>query len=136
MDIQAILPDVFPHYVDLFGAQISQSLIAGVIGTGSFALLVLLYAYYTRHNTHNYFAQIVEMIYSMVYELLAEIGGKEVIPGGITFAVTMFMYILWNNLIGLFGDMVVLVWPAAHHYFRPVTTDVMFNAILAVTAVA
>jgi hypothetical protein len=63
MDIQAILPDIFPHYVEMFGMHISQSLIAGVIGTGSFALLVLLYAYYTRHNTHNFFAQIVEVIY-------------------------------------------------------------------------
>lgn len=28
--------------------------------------------------------------------------------------------------------MIVLVWPWGHHRFRPVTTDIMFNAILAV----
>ncbi len=135
MDIQSILPDVFPHYLDLFGLQISQSLIAALIGTVTFALFAFIY-YYKKHNSpHTYFVQIVDTIYEKVFEFFSEIGGKNVSPTWITFSVTIFVYILWNNIIWLFGDMIVLVWPAAHHYFRPATTDISFNAILAVSAV-
>lgn len=135
MNLQEILPSVFPHYIELLGISIAQSLIASFIGTITFALFAILY-YYKKHNDpHTYFVQIVDTLYEKVYELFSEIGWKAVSPIGITFAVTVFVYILWNNLIWLFGDMVVLVWPAWHHYFRPVTTDVMFNAILAVSAV-
>lgn len=42
---------------------------------------------------------------------------------------------MWHNIFGLIGDMVVLVWPAAHHVFRPLTTDIISNATLAVIAI-
>ena len=38
-------------------------------------------------------------------------------------------------MFGLIGDMIVLVRPAAHHIFRPVTTDILFNGMLAIIAV-
>ena len=43
----------------------------------------------------------------------------------------VFFYILWINLVGLFGDFFVLVIPARHAYFRPVSTDLYFNLLLA-----
>lgn len=43
----------------------------------------------------------------------------------------VFFYILWINLVGLFGDFFVLVIPAWHDYFRPVSTDLYFNMMLA-----
>lgn len=135
MDIQEILPSVFPHYLELFGTHISQSLIASCIGTISFAIFAALYYHKKHDKSHTYFVQIVDTLYEKIYELFSQIGGKSVSPNWITFAVTVFVYILWNNLVWLFGDMIVLVWPTWHHYFRPVTTDIMFNAILAVSAV-
>lgn len=42
---------------------------------------------------------------------------------------------MWHNVFGLIGDMIVLVWPAAHHVFRPLTTDIISNGVLAVIAV-
>lgn len=31
--------------------------------------------------------------------------------------------------------MIVLVWPWAHHRFRPTTTDIFFNAVMAIATV-
>lgn len=135
MDITSILPSVFPHYVHILWVDISQSLIASFIGTLTFAIFTIIYYHQKHTNPHTHFVQIVDTLYEKIYEFLGEIGWKSVSPTGITFSVGVFLYILWNNLIGLFGDMIVLVWPDAHHYFRPVTTDIMFNAILAVAAV-
>jgi F0F1-type ATP synthase membrane subunit a len=47
----------------------------------------------------------------------------------------LFFYILWNNLFGLFIDLFATVIPTLHHYLRPVTTDIIFNAMLAVFGV-
>ena len=44
----------------------------------------------------------------------------------------LFVYILWNNLFGLFLDIFATVVPFIHHTFRPVSTDIYFNAILAI----
>lgn len=80
MDIQKLLPDVFPHYLDLFGWQISQSLIAALIGTVTFAIFAFLYYYKKHNNPHTYFVQIVDTIYEKVFEFFSEIGGKNVSP--------------------------------------------------------
>ena len=47
------------------------------------------------------------------------------------FIVFIFFYILRSNLVGLIGDLVVLVVPTLHHYFRPVSTDLFFNMVIA-----
>jgi|GEM_PF-548827 len=72
------------------------------------------------------------MLYEQIYSFLAQIGGHGVTPKALMFTSTLFIYILRHNIFGLLGDMIVLVWPAGHHRFRPVTTDIIFNAILAV----
>ena len=74
MNLQEILPSVFPHYIELLGISIAQSLIASFIGTITFALFAILY-YYKKHNDpHTYFVQIVDTLYEKVYELFSEIG--------------------------------------------------------------
>lgn len=54
----------------------------------------------------------------------------------IKIVVFVFIYILWCNLVGLIGDLFVLSAPGLHSYFRPVSTDVFFNMVLAFAAVA
>ena len=51
------------------------------------------------------------------------------------FTTTLFLFVVWHNLFGLIGDMIVLVWPAAHHVFRPLTTDIVSNGTLAVISI-
>jgi F-type H+-transporting ATPase subunit a len=135
IDLTSMIPDISPHYVDLAGFPIAQSLIAALIGTGLFALFVWMFMRVKKKNPHSHFVQIVTVLYEQIFSFFAQIGGKEVTPAGITFTTCIFVYVMWNNLVGLLGDMVVLVWPAAHHVFRPVTTDIMFNAILWIGAV-
>lgn len=54
----------------------------------------------------------------------------------IKIVVFVFVYVLWCNLVGLIGDLFVLVAPGLHPVFRPVSTDVFFNMTLAFMAVA
>lgn len=74
MDLKEILPDILPHYTHLLGTDISQSLIASLIGTITFAIFAVLYYYRKHNNPHTYFVQIVDTLYEKVYELFSEIG--------------------------------------------------------------
>lgn len=135
MNLESVIPDIMPHYVQIGHIMLSQSLIAGLIGTGIFSILILIYIVLKRTNHHCYFVQIVEYIYENIYAFLDEIGWGSVGKYALLFTSTIFLYVCWNNIIGLIGDMIVLVRPVGHHVFRPVTTDIYFNGILAVMAV-
>ena len=67
--------------------------------------------------------------------MLTQIGGEHVGRKAILFTTTLFLFVVWHNLFGLIGDMIVLVWPAAHHVFRPLTTDIVSNGTLAVISI-
>lgn len=135
MDLSSIIPDILPHYVHIGHWVISQTLIAGVLGTLSFMIILFCYSFIKKRNPYNKFVQLIEYIYETIYNFLANIGGESVGKYAIMFASTIFIYVLRNNIVWLIGDMIVLVWPAWHHSFRPSTTDISFNAILAVVAV-
>ncbi len=136
MEILDIIPDLMPHYNQIWNIHISQTLIASIVG--NLVFFGILWFYVTqkkRGKTGSYFVQIIEMLYEQIYSFLGQIWGHGVTPKALTITCTLFMYILRHNIFWLFGDMIVLVWPAAHHRFRPVTTDIMFNGVLAVSVI-
>lgn len=135
MDLSSIIPDILPHYVHIGHFVVSQTLIAGIIGTITFALVILSYVLVKKKNPYSRFVQLVEYIYESIYSFLAQIGGDSVGKYALMFTSTIFIYVMRNNIVWLIGDMIVLVWPAWHHAFRPSTTDISFNAIVAVIAV-
>ena len=131
MDLQSIIPDIMPHYVPIGHWMISQSLISGVIWTLLFLIIILTYNTLKKTKPYSKFVQIIEYIYETVYNFLAEIWWEHVGKYAIMFTSTIFLYVLWHNVVWLIGDMIVLVWPTWHHVFRPATTDIYSNGILA-----
>ncbi len=73
MDIQSLIPDIFPHYVTIGHTTVSQSLIAGVIGTMLFVIFVLYYNFISKKNPHSSFSQAVALLYDTVYAFLADV---------------------------------------------------------------
>ena len=135
MDLSTLIPDIFPHQVAVGTVSLFQSLIAGLLGTSVFVILVLVYSHLKKRNPYNRFVQGVDLIVEWVYSMLAQIGGEHVGRKAILFTTTLFLFVVWHNLFGLIGDMIVLVWPAAHHVFRPLTTDIVSNGTLAVISI-
>lgn len=135
MDISTLIPDIIPHLVSIGHYSFFQSLITSLMGTGCFVVLIVLYKLLKNYNPYSKIIQGVDIVIETVYDMLAEIWWEHVWRKALLFTTTIFFYVLWNNLFGLMGDMIVLVRPAAHHVFRPVTTDVLFNALLAIIAV-
>lgn len=135
MDLKALIPDIVPHLVSLGHYNFFQSLITSIMATSLFVVFILLYTFLKKHNPYSKLVQGIDIIVETVYTMLGEIGGDHVGRKALLFTTTIFFYVLRHNLFGLIGDMIVLVWPTAHHIFRPVTTDVMFNGLLAIIAV-
>ncbi len=135
MDLSSLIPPIIPHMIPIFNINAFQSLITSLMGTILFIFCILIYYWFKKRYPYTYGVQAVDVMVETVYETLAEIGGENVGRKALVFTTTIFFYVLRHNLFGLIGDMVVLVWPAAHHIFRPVTTDIMFNGLLAITAV-
>jgi F-type H+-transporting ATPase subunit a len=123
-----------PEYIHLWWLQLSQTIIASLIGTIFFALFTLIYTLLRRNNPHNKFTNLVDVGIEEITLFFQELGGN--VPLRIVkFIVFIFFYILWCNIIGLLGDMFVLVIPGSHFYFRPVSTDVFFNMTIAFVCV-
>lgn len=112
MEITEIIPDLLPHYNAIGHFHVSQSLVAGILGNIVFFLVLWIYVVKKKKGkSSNYFVQLVEMLYDQIYAFLYDIGGHGVTPKVLMFTTTLFLYILWHNIFGLFGDMIVLVWP-------------------------
>ena len=124
-----------PHYVDILWLQISQTLIASMIGTVIFLIFILIYALLKKRNPHNGFVNLIDMGVEWIMQFFQEIGGKDIPFKLIKIVVFIFIYILWCNLWGLMGDLFVLVTPALEGRFRPVSTDLFFNLTLAIVCV-
>lgn len=135
MDLTSLIPAIMPHLIQIGDWHIYQSLLTSCMGTSLFIILILWYARLKRYYPYHRIVQSVDIVIESVYEMLADIAGNHVGRKAIVFTTTIFFYVLRNNIFWLIGDMIVLVRPAAHHVFRPVTTDVLFNGILAVMAV-
>jgi len=135
MDISSLVPDIIPHLVLVGDFYFFQSLITSLMGTFFFLVLIVWYRLLKNSFPYNKIVQWVDVVIELVYEMLAEIWWEHVWRKALLFTTTLFFYVLWHNLFGLIGDMIVLVRPVAHHIFRPVTTDILFNWLLAIIAV-
>lgn len=123
-----------PIYTKIAGIEVSQTLLASILGTVLFFLFVLIYNIRKQKNPHNKFVNLIdtgiEEIMGFFHELWWHVPFKI-----IKFVVFIFIYILRSNVIGLVGDMFVLVAPSTHTFFRPVSTDVFFNMAIALVCV-
>ncbi len=135
MNISEVIPDIFAHYNTVWWLVISQTLVASILGNLVFFIIVGIYLQQTKKEKLTYFRQIIELGYENIYKFLAQIWGHGTTPKALTYTTTLFIYVLWHNIFGLFMDMIVLVWPLWHEWFRPVTTDVTFNWALAVCVI-
>lgn len=75
------------------------------------------------------------MLIEGMTDFYSEIAGDHIPLKIIGLVIFVFFYVLWSNLIGLFGDMFALVIPSFHHIFRPSSTDIAFNLVLAIACV-
>ena len=62
MDLSTLIPDIFPHQVPVGTVSLFQSLIAGLLGTSVFVILVLVYSHLKKRNPYNRFVQGVDLI--------------------------------------------------------------------------
>ena len=134
MDITSLVPDIVPQTVSVGGFNILQSLIGWLIGTLVLLILLIVYRRLKVMRPYSGFVQWWDTLYDMMYQTLKNAAGKYVWPQALNFITTLFFFVLWQNIFGLLGDMIVLVWPAGHDVFRPLTTDLIANGVLAATA--
>ena len=135
MDLSSLIPDILPHTIQIGTLHVFQSLIAWAIGTGLFVLFVLIYSRRKKSNPYEKFVQGVDAVVEIVYKMLADVWWAHVWRKALLFTTTLFFFVVRHNLFGLIGDMIVLVWPAGHLVFRPLTTDIVSNGTLAVISV-
>lgn len=119
-----------PHYIHLAWFDFSQTLITSIFSTILFIVFVLLYRFIKSSFPNSDFVHMVEdFIESMTEFFMGVSWGLSYTV--ITNVMFVFFYILRINLIWLFWDFFVLVIPQLHSYFRPVSTDLYFNLVLA-----
>ncbi len=125
------MPDITPKYIEVFGLSLSQSFITAFVATIFFILFLIIYNYIKSRNPKNWFVVIVEVFVEWMLSFFNSIW--EWIPRyAMGYVLFVFFYLLWVNMFGLFGDLFALAIPAVYEWFRPVATDIAFNAILAV----
>lgn len=135
MTINDVIPPLLPHFNEIGSISVSQTLSATVLASLSFFVIIFFYHRHKKKSKNSYFRQLIEYFYEKVYEFLANIWWPSTNSKALTLTTTLFFYVLWNNLFGLIWDMIVLVRPFAHHWFRPSTTDMFFNATMAVATI-
>lgn len=135
MDIASLIPELIPSTVSIAWLPILQSVIWWLLGTMVFVVIILIYRYLKNNNPYNGFVQGFDWGFELVYEMFNEVGGWKLGRQALTFTTVLFFFILWQNIFWLLGDMIVLVWPAGHHVFRPMTTDIISNWTVAVISV-
>lgn len=125
------LPDITPEYIEVFWFPVSQTLITSLVATVFFVLFVVLYNLLKSKNPKNKFVVWVDMFVELVLDFFENIGGT-LHPIAKNYVIFVFFYLLWVNLFWVLWDVFAIVIPAVHEWFRPVATDIYFNAILAV----
>jgi F-type H+-transporting ATPase subunit a len=124
-----------PEYIDIFWLQISQTLIASVIGTALFTVFIIIYSLLKKRNPHNGFVNLIDMWIEEIMKFFQDIWWDNISLKLIKIVVFVFLYILRSNIWWLMWDLFVLVTPSFEWYFRPVSTDLFFNLTLAIVCV-
>lgn len=126
---------LLPHYINIAGRELSQTLITSLFGTVSFVLFILIYQLIRRHFPQSNFVHAIESLIEYMINFFDEVWWGMVTKTVLNMVLFVFCYILRSNLIGLFGDWFAMVWPSLHHVFRPVASDLTFNVFMAVACV-
>ncbi len=128
------LPGLFPEFHQIMWLSISQTLVTSFLSLIFFLVFVAIYNFLKKKNEDSFFVAIVDMLIEEMDKFFWSVSDKIPVAAK-TYILFLFVYILWNNLFGLFLDMFATVIPVLHERTRPVTTDIIFNAMLAVFGV-
>ncbi len=128
------LPGMFPEYINVGWFLLSQTLITSLISLLLFIIFILIFNFVKNKNSESLFVVIVEMSIEWMNKFFWSVSEK--VPFSVKiYVLFLFVYILWNNILWLFFDVFATVVPVLHEYVRPVTTDIIFNWMLAVFGV-
>ena len=128
------LPGLFPEFHQVMWLDISQTLVTSFLSLIFFIIFVVIYNFLKKKNEDSAFVALVEMLIEEMDKFFWSVSDKIPVSAKV-YILFLFVYILWNNLFGLFLDMFATVIPALHEWTRPVTADIIFNAMLAVFGV-
>lgn len=123
---------MLPNYLHLWNINLSQTLITAFVTSVLFFLLIIIYNIVAKKNPTNWFVLACDMYLESIASFIENVWWNHFPKYWKTIAIFLFTYIFWNNILWVVWDMFALVVPSIHHYFRPATTDITFNAILAV----
>ena len=125
---------LFPNYIEVGNFYLSSTLITSFVATALFLIFLAIYRSLKAKNPLNGFVNFVDWLFEWIIKFFDDV--TDWLPNyAKALVLFIFVYLLWNNLVGLVWDLFAGVVPALHHIFRPVATDIMFNAILAITGV-
>lgn len=125
------LPWMFPEYIEIFWLNFSQTLLTSFVSFFFFIIFIALYNFIKKTNSESVFVSSVDIVVETIDGFFWNVSDK--IPSlARAYILFLFFYILWNNLFGLILDLFAVVVPFLHSNFRPVSTDIYFNAILAI----
>ncbi len=128
------IPWMFADYINIFWLQISQTLLTSFISLILFIVFVFIYNKLKNKNENNVVVSTIDLLIETIDNFFGSVSDK--VPTSVkTYILFLFVYILWNNLFWLFLDMFATVVPFLHENLRPVSTDIYFNAILAIVGV-
>lgn len=129
------MPSMFAHTaVNIFWLDISQTLLTSFFSLIFFIVFVVIYNKIKQKNENWIFVSSIDMLVETIDDFFGSVSEK--IPTSVrTYILFLFIYILWNNLFWLILDMFATVVPFLQANFRPVSTDIYFNAILAIFGV-
>lgn len=88
-----------PHYLDVGGLLISQTLLTSLFGTAVFLIFAAVYLWVQKRSPYSRFVQGVNFFLEYMMDFFKEIGGQTVSRGILLIVVTIFIYLLWSNLI-------------------------------------
>lgn len=126
---------IAPHYLHIGHYELSQSLLTSLFGTVLFIIFLIIYNLTKRLSPQNTIIHAIDSILEYMIGFFEEVAGWKVTKWLMSVVLFVFFYILWSNLIWLFGDWFAMVLPSLHHVFRPVASDLTFNLFMAVCAV-
>lgn len=120
-----------PTYVHIWTFAVSQTLIASMIVTLLFVLMIVFYTILKRTHRNGSFVHAIDGILEGVMSFFQDIAGHDIPPFVVVLTIFVFIYILFVNLVWLVWDLFVWVVPSLEEYFRPASTDIFFNMALA-----
>jgi len=129
------MPSMFANTaISIFWLDISQTLLTSFVSLIFFVVFILIYNNKKKKNETWFFVAVIDMLIETMDKFFGSVSDK--IPTSAkTYILFLFIYILWNNVFWLFLDIFSSVVPFLDEKFRPVSTDIYFNAILAIFGV-